>query len=180
VQPHKNYTAVYAEVLAPYVVRGVTPKLVELGVFRGESLAVWSQVLGASEVIGIDGSLAPFAHALSRLMDRGAFGAGVPAVVQKFGSDAAEHFGEESVDIFVDDGGHWPTTQLATFRAWWRKMRTNGTYIVEDVQSPQHGQAVIDGVRKENPLASTCALHNIIVVRWERSQREDKCGVGLR
>lgn len=47
-----NYTAVYAETLAQYDSRGQPCRLLELGIFRGESLAVWAEFLSANNVIG--------------------------------------------------------------------------------------------------------------------------------
>ena len=110
--------------------------LVEAGIFRGESLAVWTDVLPPSAtVIGVDGNVSPFAHALPKLYQRGAFRSGTPRVIQGTSVQAAARIANASVTLFIDDAGHSPRAQIDTFGAWRGKMRwgDEATYIIEDI-----------------------------------------------
>lgn len=98
------------------------------------SLAVWTDLIAPMGTLtGVEGNVSPFAHALPRLYERGAFRSSVPRIIQGTTVGAARYEQDESIDIFVDDAGHQVKAQVDTFKAWFPKMRRNGSYIVEDV-----------------------------------------------
>ncbi|KAL3902324.1 MAG: hypothetical protein SGPRY_012113 [Prymnesium sp.] len=118
-----NRTAFYASYLARYAPppSACRPRfsIVEIGVFRGESLAVWAAVFPHASLTGVDGNLRPFHAHLPSLRARGAFKWGEPTLLE---GDSMEDTGaltsvaDRSVDVIIDDGCHLPSCQLATCR----------------------------------------------------------------
>jgi len=173
VWPGHNYSIIYASILAHYVPRrGSALRLCEIGVFRGESLAVWTQVLPrGAEVLGIDGNIRPWVRSVEWLQAKGAFPHGYPRVLELDTIDG-DHaaVADGTCDVLVDDGGHQPHHQVATFRRWWRKVRVDGAYVIEDVKNASAMRAVTAGVLAAAPAgAALCAPYeNILVIALAR------------
>ncbi len=167
-----NYSGIYAEILAPHAAAAEPIVFVEAGIFRGESLAVWADLLPTSTVVGVDGNVGPFAHALPRLYDKGAFNRGVPHVIQGTSVQAATRVANSSVDVFVDDAGHNPRAQIETFRAWRQKMRwESGTYVVEDVLSIGFVRSSLASIE---PALHFCS-HGYAAILYARTQPISNC-----
>ena len=99
----------YAEFYA-WLANKVQPQtLVELGVFRGSSLAVWDAVWPGVRLLGLDLELGRYEQNLPALLERGAFPDGLPEV-REFDAYKPDRtlitktIGD--VDVFVDDGPH--------------------------------------------------------------------------
>jgi len=170
-----NYSALYAETIALYHARRQPCRLVELGIFRGESLAVWTEFLGPSNVVGVDGNVGPYATSLTKLLTRGAFSNGVPAVLQGLAADAevASQVADSSVDVLVDDAGHYQDQQLGVFEVWRGKVARAGSYVIEDVRGHRSEANLLMGLRKAAPTANICSQGNLILLRWERPLPEE-------
>lgn len=125
-----GYAEVYARLLD-----GLDPwTVVELGVFRGESLAVWCDVFPDANVWGLDLDLSRFAEHRQTLTDRGAFRSNYPTLVtfDAYSPDADEVAFLDGIDLFIDDGPHTADAIENVLRLFGPMMNPGGVYVVED------------------------------------------------
>jgi predicted O-methyltransferase YrrM len=125
-----NYAAAYADLL-----KNRTPNVImELGVFRGESMALWCELFPDATVVGVDLDLTRYHEHYSVLKERGAFARNEPVLVEwdAFSDDASvlEPFGP--VDLFVDDGPHTDAAIRNVARLVKPLMAPGSAYVVED------------------------------------------------
>lgn len=121
-----HYFEVYHRALEKY--RGTSPRVLEIGVYRGGGLALWRSYFGpGAVVVGIDVDPAAVDH-----------GHGSPVVI---GDQASPSFLEGvdrdhgPFDIVIDDGGHTMNQQITAVETLFPKLATGGTYIVEDTHT---------------------------------------------
>lgn len=104
-------------------------RLLEIGVCRGGSLAIWSEMFGDDcDIIGVDinlGQVMPGAmeHLTKCKKNISVHHMNMP-------DKKIQDLGE--FDIIIDDGGHGPKAVLPAFELCWSMLRPNGLYIVED------------------------------------------------
>lgn len=107
--------------------------VVELGVFRGSSLAVWDAVWPGVQLLGLDLELGRYEKNLPLLLERGAFPGLLPEVrtFDAYKPDT-ETITEvlSSVDVFVDDGPHTRPAIQACLSAVGPLVRQ--AYVIED------------------------------------------------
>lgn len=109
-----------------------------------------------------------------KLLHRGAFREGLPLVLQGLAADAsvASKFGDGSLDLVVDDAGHFQDQQLEVFKVWHRKLANSGTYVIEDVRGDEAEAQLLAGLHALAPAASLCVLRGVggglIMLRSER------------
>ena len=137
----QNFTAWYSELCAPLRDRPDVHAL-EIGVFFGKSLAMWSDYLRPDATLhGVDISLANFNSPDGRsfLIDQGAFTRGT-LVLHECDSWSAEFDSAMSalpaLDLVVDDGDHRAASQWRCFCVCFPKLKPGALYIVEDVEDP--------------------------------------------
>ncbi len=122
------YFEVYQRHLTRYKDKPIT--LVEVGVQRGGSLDMWAQFLHPdSKIIGID--VDPECANLEYKY---------PNVKVLIGDQVDPAFWDEflkdnSVDVFIDDGGHTMVQQITTFEKVFPKLNMGGTFICEDTHT---------------------------------------------
>ena len=125
-----HYYEIYEELLEKY--RGKSPKILEIGVYYGDSLRMWKEYFGeGTVVVGIDILKAcmesddPDNGVHVRLVDQ-ANHEGLKGVIEEFGQ----------FDIIIDDGCHFTQEQYMSFVCLFREgLVDNGLYIVEDMHS---------------------------------------------
>ena len=137
----QNFTAWYSELCAPLRDRPDVHAL-EIGVFFGKSLAMWSDYLRPDATLhGVDISLANFNSPDGRsfLIEQGAFSRGT-LVLHECDSWSAEFDSAMSalpaLDLVVDDGDHRAASQWRCFCVCFPKLKPGALYIVEDVEDP--------------------------------------------
>lgn len=109
--------------------RGRSPVVLEIGVFQGGSLQMWREYFGpGAQIVGIDVDprCKQFEEAQIRVMigdqaDR-AFLAQVRRELPR-------------IDIVIDDGGHFPAQQIASFEELYPHLQPNGVYLCEDTHT---------------------------------------------
>lgn len=111
--------------------RGNSPKILEIGVYRGASLLLWQKFFGEGmQIVGIDidpkcaGYGKPEEGIFVEIGDQGdpAF---LQSVVDRYGP----------FDIIIDDGSHVASHQIASFNALFTNgLKNNGVYFVEDLE----------------------------------------------
>ena len=135
----QGFTSSYEELLAPLRhASGVV--LLEVGVWYGKSLAMFSDFLAPDATIhGVDISLARWNTHSAELRDMGAFRRGAVHVHQHDTSSdefAAFASGLPPLDVVIDDGNHTAASQWQVFTLLFPRLRSGGTYIIEDIEEP--------------------------------------------
>lgn len=103
--------------------------LVEVGVQKGGSLEMWANyfTIPENKIIGID--VDPECKKLSYKKSN---------IRVEIGDQGSEAFWDgflaaiPSIDIFIDDGGHYMNQQITTFEKVFPKLNMGGVYICED------------------------------------------------
>lgn len=111
------------------VVPAFTPeRLLEIGVCRGGSLAIWREFfLRAKDIVGIDndlGQLQPWTH------DHYREDARIQVHHMEMPNPSVRGLGV--FDLIIDDGGHGPKAVFPAFELCWPMLNPGGIYIVED------------------------------------------------
>jgi cephalosporin hydroxylase len=121
-----NYLNFYESFMAPLREAPIT--LLEIGVFRGASLATWREYFPHAKIVGVDIQPSAKQYASERVQ------------VELADQSNLEHLAELAVkhgpfDIVIEDGSHMWEHQITTLRALFPFVRNGGYYIVEDLQT---------------------------------------------
>jgi len=117
----------------------------EIGIFQGRSLAMWSDYFSNGKIYGIDIDSTEFELVYPELLEMGAFeNDNLHEVIQGDTTDSAilnwnngSVFKTESrFSVIIDDGDHTHLGQLATFKNFFPLLEPGGFYIIEDIASP--------------------------------------------
>ena len=121
------YFDVYEQYFASW--RDRSPTLVEVGVYGGGSLEMWTKYFDPGSTIwGID-------------CDPKAAGYDIPGARVALGDQSDRQFWKNflqhtpKIDLFLDDGGHRMHEQIITFECVWPHISENGIYICEDTHT---------------------------------------------
>lgn len=126
-----SYLPVYEEILEPF--KGKAKNVLEIGIFKGDSLRMWEHYFWASMVYGMDcdikphGGLADLTKAIKDGLNVCIGDATNPA-------DVSKYFQGIKFDVVIEDAGHDFDQQLAIFEVMKPYMAWNSIYIIEDIQ----------------------------------------------
>jgi hypothetical protein len=103
--------------------------LLEIGVYKGKSLELWSKHFGPdSKIYGFDVE----DHIVPEFISE-------PNIHFKFKDAYADEtiaeFKDEYFDFIVDDGPHTLQSQIDCITKWWPKLAVGGKMVIEDIQS---------------------------------------------
>jgi hypothetical protein len=162
-------------------------RILELGIWRGGSIALWNEVFRPDSLAAIDILAEAKPAALASYMAEASRGK-ISLHWNASQDDAlaldnvlAEDFGGQPPDLVIDDASHqyWPTRR--SFEWLFPRMNPGALYVIEDWRSsvdapsetePLHRIAfdlVFTLARGQSPLASVTARNGIVVV--ERGRR---------
>lgn len=120
-----RYDRVYEPALA--AVREQPLTLLEIGVFRGASLAAWLEYLPAASLIGVDTFQRVAVEDVPVLRD---------PRVRWFACDSTGPLPADLLavraDVIIDDGSHDPAAQRATLQRFLPLLVPGGRYFIED------------------------------------------------
>lgn len=105
--------------------------IVELGIFRGVSLAMWERLWPGAFLIGLDLEFSRFHSNLHLLRERGAKLNNL-ALVEWDAYSNQPPAGLRPFDLFVDDGPHTDSAILGTIEVMRPFINTGARYVVED------------------------------------------------
>ena len=111
----------------------------EIGIFQGRSLAMWSDYFSNGKIYGIDIDTTEFELVYPELLEMGAFeNDNLHEVIQGDTTDSKVNSSntESRFDVIIDDGDHTHLGQLATFKNFFPLLEPGGFYIIEDIASP--------------------------------------------
>ena len=105
--------------------------LLEIGVYRGQSLHAW-RAAGVSSVFGVDRDVR---------QNRSEFTA-IHATMPQDAASVARRM--PVLDLIIDDGSHLYPDYTATADVLFERLRSGGVYVIEDIQT----QDSIDALRR--------------------------------
>ena len=127
---HHNYLNFYENFMAP--LREQPIALLEIGVYKGASLATWREYFPYARIVGVD--IQPSAKQFE----------GDRVRIELADQSNLEHMAQLAVahgpfDLIVEDGSHLWEHQVTSLRALFPFLRNGGHYIVEDLQTNYGG-----------------------------------------
>ncbi len=142
-------------------------KIFEVGMFRGGSAGFFYQLLTPEKLVGIDFVKAPIEELETfrkkkdlEMKIRPYYG-----VDQSNQSDLLEiyrkEFGDDEIDLIVDDASHLFEPSLATFNTLFPKLKRGGYYILED-WSWAHSEGRFQ--QSDHPWYNKPALSNLLIM----------------
>jgi len=115
-----SYIEIYSEHIGPN-----TDSLLEIGVYKGQSIAMWSEYLPHATVIGLDIDIPRISYDVDvRKAD-----ATDPVAVERA-------LGDMTFEVIIDDGSHRLTDQVNSFHLLWDRVKQGGSYFIEDIAGP--------------------------------------------
>ena len=108
--------------------------LLEIGVYRGQSLLAW-RAAGVDRVIGVDNDPAASATMLGLNVMLATMPGQAYAVAERVGL----------LDLIIDDGSHLYPDYVATADVLFERLQVGGVYVIEDIQT----QDSIDALRRD-------------------------------
>jgi demethylmacrocin O-methyltransferase len=100
-------------------------ELLEVGVYRGESLRMWAEYFPAAVVIeGVDIDM-------GLVIDPGSLDPRIELTTV----DVKAFVAERHYDVVIDDGSHEATDIVAAVDRLWRYVKLGGWYVIEDLQT---------------------------------------------
>jgi len=102
--------------------RNAILNILEIGVFNGGSMMMFSDWLSGAEFDGIDIHPPLYMKACTKVMDA-------------YTEEALSMHKDEYYDYIIDDGPHTLESMIYTTKHWTKKLKTGGKLIIEDVQS---------------------------------------------
>jgi hypothetical protein len=171
-----SYIEFYQEEFQPYK-SGIN--MLEIGIMTGGSLFLWTKFFDSYKLIGMDlspswSNVADFQKTLENDPN-----IDIRFNISSTNKEYAEEFTDETFDVILDDGDHDPDIQIATFKNYFKKLKTTGTYYIEDVRGQKEFTQIIESIRtwelEQNiPLAIGSYMGNLatrpddVIIRIKR------------
>jgi hypothetical protein len=132
-----DYSNKYSEYLLPLKFDKKPIKILEVGIYKGAGLALWSMYFNNKEIYGFDYDLGNFENNKINLIDLGAFKDGLP--ITKFYDQFADNsetlkrtFGNKKLDLVIDDAFHSDESIINTFDELQPYLAEKFVYFIED------------------------------------------------
>ena len=123
-----NYGSFYDDLFA----RLRPQALLEIGVYRGQSLQAW-RAAGVADVMGVDRDVTQNRSGLPVMY--GEMPHEADAIARRL----------PLLDLIIDDGSHLYPDYTATAEVMGRRLRPGGVYVIEDIQT----QDSVDALRRD-------------------------------
>ena len=115
--------------------------LLEIGVFRGGGLVIWSDYFAKGKIYGVDIGIQTYLSNVEMYKSKGGYTNNNVTVNKGDSTDkstwdpAIESY--PMMDFIIDDGLHNPEANRATLENFWNKLKQGGIYVIEDIR-PKH------------------------------------------
>jgi predicted O-methyltransferase YrrM len=132
-----HYAPWYEKALRPFVSTDEPITLVEVGVFKGSGVAIWSELFPESRIIGLDINLSNIKDNWDNLKHQGAF-TNDNLELHEFDQYAEnrQHLSQilesDKVDVVIDDGNHENEAIMMTLESFLPFLSKDFVYIIED------------------------------------------------
>jgi hypothetical protein len=139
----------YMEIYSPIFngLKDIT-KVLEIGVYQGESLKLLSYFFKNAIIHGID--VSDCQHLNSEVIKTYIYNQENIEDLQEFISKVGGEF-----DLIIDDGGHTMKQQQISFGILFKELKNNGVYIIEDLHT-----SVIDEYKTDKDVITTLDMLN--------------------
>lgn len=141
-----SYLPVYAELLEPYR----SGSLLEIGVFKGDSLHLWERYF-AGRVCGIDLCDQPL-DGMADLRPMIAAGHDIVLMSATDPEAAERHFADAKFDVIIEDASHALNEQVSIYRNFRDKLAPGGVYVIEDVQDIDNARGALEKIDPERSV----------------------------
>ena len=123
-----NYGVIYEKFLEP--LRGTAPYVLEVGIFKGDSLRSWRDYFQTKSVYGVD-------YSKQRLFQE-------DGITTYYGDQSQPEqivklFPSMQFDVVIDDGSHESDHQQMTLDKLLPLVKSGGYYVIEDLHAPYKG-----------------------------------------
>jgi hypothetical protein len=146
-----GYTNSYNTYFSPLKDKKIN--LLEIGIYRGAGLAVWSSYFSKGKIYGLDLCISEFNEGKSYFekYDKNVFH-NLKKIysANSADSDAVEKLKLPMFDIVIDDGSHSPENQYSTFCNFFKYLNTGGIYVIEDVKNPNRFYPLMELLKKHD------------------------------
>jgi len=131
-----NYTPYYKLFFEP--MRHLPIKVLEVGIYHGDSLRLWKEYFPNATIYGVDIEDCS-QHNEDRI---------ITDITDQSSGYSLSMFKARfpSMDIIIDDGSHQCKDQILTFEKLWSSLNSGGFYVCEDLLCSYFGQWSKDGV----------------------------------
>jgi len=149
---HSYIENFYEKVFEPYKESKID--LLEIGIETGGSLKLWKEYfLNSKSIIGIDISDGKIDQRYRN----------IDGVTINIGDAYDEKFSKkfEQFDIIIDDGPHTLESQLKSVELYLPKLKEDGLFIIEDIQSIEHFDSLIEKSKKVCELIDNQIEYNV-------------------
>ena len=119
----KLHGSMYNKILAPYQAKDI--RMLEIGVWHGIPFRAYKEYFDKVKLFGLDMFVGD-----NDIFNYGTFFFGDQSY-KKFTDKTASTIG--SLDIIIDDGGHWCDDQQVSFNSFWPILNKGGVYVIEDL-----------------------------------------------
>lgn len=131
---HKHgYDAVYGPALEALRKKGKDAHILEVGIFRGESLNAFVEYLPEANFYGLDIFVRTQPEQLPILKHSNVKWLKQDSTKVSAGAKVAEAWPDVKFDIIIDDGLHTPKANMQTFNALFPLLKDDGVFFIEDV-----------------------------------------------
>lgn len=120
--------------------RYLNMNILEIGVYEGHSISLFSEWFINSKVIGIDNKIRFNWDELTNVQLIKSDG---------YNNDIVNYFPDKYFDYIIDDGPHTIVTQMFAIKEWSKKLKDGGTLIIEDIQNINQFKSVVENLDKE-------------------------------
>jgi len=124
-----NYTDTYEKLFAHLKESKIN--FLEIGICRGGSIKLWRDYFTNANIFGADIVYSPVAKETLKNEN-------VTILIGDSSDKKSEiltnHFGDESLDIIIDDGNHSFDYQFTTLQNFFPKLKKGGIYVIEDIE----------------------------------------------
>ena len=140
--------------------------LLEIGIFRGGGLAVWSSYFSNGKIYGADIGIKEFNanKALWKKIDNKIFDNLIDLYeIDSRNSTIINDLNLPLFDIIIDDGKHTPEAQYSTFCNFFPNLNPGGIYVIEDItKGNRYSQlkSLLDNHNKEYNSLETFDAHD--------------------
>lgn len=118
-----GYGDIYAELFKDLE----SPRLLEIGIWKGGSLRAWKEAFPTGQIVGLDINEPPDVRNLRQICD---VWIGNQAS-KEFLKNLVQHY--TNFDIIIDDGSHHWLDQQTSFEVLWPAISSEGFYVIEDL-----------------------------------------------
>jgi|SRR6516164_3069099 8-demethyl-8-(2-methoxy-alpha-L-rhamnosyl)tetracenomycin-C 3'-O-methyltransferase len=149
-----NYTWIYDRLFTPW--RDQPISLLELGIWKGASLAMWDEYFThpGAQIHGIDRAITYDSLRFSdRVCTHVCDQAEIPPGLQ-----------DATFDVIIDDASHLSSKTITSFINWWSRLKMHGFYIVEDLMTSYYADNPVEA--DPNPEAQVPNVYGRTAMQW--------------